>query len=497
MSDQVHRRGAVFISYSHQDKEWLERLLVHLKPLMREYKIQIWDDTKLKAGEKWHQEIDRAIKAAKVAVLLVSADFLASDFIAANELPPLLRAAEDEGATILPVILSPSRFTRTRDLSQFQAVNDPARPLIKLSKGEQEEVFVRVAEAIEAILHTSAEAESDMDGGDGGEGGGLSGPTAVSGRAAEDTGGSKLVARDDDGRKKRLSRHPPSAVTGEASLGPLVSKLCDRSAQVAAFTDFFVANLKSHPGAPQFYFVQGEERECHDSLVERLVNTQIKPVADKRWGEQNSAILFRKLGWAHEGKPEELRQELKRVLFVEFDPGYMGDELSAQALSRLASSWLSPVIVLQHNVYAEYWSPLTAGLFKWYLNYWGELKSNVSGPQFVLFLNIIFPKREPAPWWKFWAHGRKFDKSRIQEELQQLSRSHGSGSVCLMLKELLTPRPHEVGDWFSLHNIYDTKMQAELLEAIFERKDEELSMADIEHELKKIHQGFIKERGYA
>jgi inactive STAND/TIR domain len=496
MTGQVNRRGAVFISYSHQDAEWLERLLVHLKPLIREYKIQIWDDTKLKAGEKWRPEIDRAIKAAKVAVLLVSADFLASDFIAANELPPLLRAAEEEGATILPVILSPSRFTRTRDLAQFQAVNDPARPLIKLSKGEQEEVFVRVAEAIEAILHTPADAGGDNDG----EGGSLTGPTADSGAEgpADENGAQPVagpVAGDDGAAAKR--RRSGSSMTGEASLGPLVSKLCDRSAQVAAFTDFFVVNLKTNPGAPQFYFVHGEERECHDSLVERLVNTQVKPVADKKWGEQNGAILFRKLGWAHEGKPEELRQELKRVLFVEFDPGYMGDDLSAQALSRLASAWLSPLVVLQHNVYAEYWSPLTGALLKWYLEYWGEVKSNPSGPQFVIFLNVIFPKQEPAPWWKFWARARRLDKSRVQEELQQLSRSHGSGSVCLMLKELLTPRPHEVGDWFSLHNIYDTKMQAELLEAIFERKDEELSMADIEHELKKIHQGFIKERGYA
>jgi len=145
-------RTKVFISYSHQDADWLKRLRVHLKPLERDYNIDIWDDGKLKAGANWKQEIEAAVAAAKVAVLLISADFLASDFISDNELPPLLEAAKKEGATILPVIVSPSRFLRIRDLAQFQSVNDPNTSLIKMSKGEQEEVFVQITEYIETTL---------------------------------------------------------------------------------------------------------------------------------------------------------------------------------------------------------------------------------------------------------------------------------------------------------------------------------------------------------
>ena len=118
-------RTKVFISYSHNDREWLDRLQVHVKPLVREG-LEIWDDTRIMPGARWNDEIQSALDAAKVAVLLVSADFLASDYIADTELSALLAAAEHEGAVILPVIISSSWFSKTQVLDERdqQAVRD-------------------------------------------------------------------------------------------------------------------------------------------------------------------------------------------------------------------------------------------------------------------------------------------------------------------------------------------------------------------------------------
>ena len=85
-------------------------------------------------------------------MLLISADFLASDFIINNELPPLLDAARKDGAVIMPLIVSPSRFKSTKTIAQFQAVNDPLRPLITLPKAKQEEILVKMSEDIEKAL---------------------------------------------------------------------------------------------------------------------------------------------------------------------------------------------------------------------------------------------------------------------------------------------------------------------------------------------------------
>lgn len=148
----VPREHKLFISYSHQDKEYLQRLLVHLRPLERAGKIELWSDTQLRAGDRWKTEIQTALERATIAVLLVSADFMASQFIVDNELPPLLKSAEERGTKILPLIVKPCRFVRDPDLSQFQAANDPSRPFILLSEGEKEALLDQVAAEVERFV---------------------------------------------------------------------------------------------------------------------------------------------------------------------------------------------------------------------------------------------------------------------------------------------------------------------------------------------------------
>jgi len=133
-------RERIFISYAHKDKIWLDRVHVHLRPLVKNRIVDYWDDTKLEFGAKWKQTIKGKIFSAKIAIFLVSADFLASDFIQDEELPLLLAAAEQDGTTVLSVILSPCGFEQS-PLSIYQAINPPSRSLINMKEGEQEEVF--------------------------------------------------------------------------------------------------------------------------------------------------------------------------------------------------------------------------------------------------------------------------------------------------------------------------------------------------------------------
>lgn len=141
-----------FISYSHNDQEYLDRLMVHLKPLIKKGVIDIWSDNKIKTGDQWKAEIEEALNNASISILLISADFMASDFIVDNELPPLLAKAEVDGTKILPLILSPCRFSREPSLNRFQAANSPSEPLSSLSFAEKEVIFDKLASDIEASL---------------------------------------------------------------------------------------------------------------------------------------------------------------------------------------------------------------------------------------------------------------------------------------------------------------------------------------------------------
>lgn len=144
--------NSVFISYSHTDEQYLRRLLVHLRPLDRQGMINVWSDQRIEVGDPWREKIEEALEGARIAVLLISADFLASDFIVNDELPPLLAKAQGHGTRVLPVIIKACRFVRDPQLSKFQAANNPKNPLAGMAEHEQEVVYDRVAEAIENVV---------------------------------------------------------------------------------------------------------------------------------------------------------------------------------------------------------------------------------------------------------------------------------------------------------------------------------------------------------
>ncbi len=151
MADSHSARTKAFISYSHADEKYLGRLSTHLEYYRRERKLDIWSDKRIPPGAGWEDEIKVAIASAKVAILLVSADFLASKFIARDELPPLLEAAEKDGLVIFQIILSPCAFKQSR-LARYQAINSPSDPLIRMSKFRREETWRKLAEQVAATL---------------------------------------------------------------------------------------------------------------------------------------------------------------------------------------------------------------------------------------------------------------------------------------------------------------------------------------------------------
>jgi len=144
------RRG-LFISYSHTDVKWLERIRTMLSPLIREDGIRIWDDTQITPGSKWRIDIANAIDSAQVALLLVRPSFLASRFIVDEELPRLLRAEQDRGLIVLWALISPCLYNKTA-IAKFQAAHAISRPLDGLQSARRNQLL-QIAEAVATALH--------------------------------------------------------------------------------------------------------------------------------------------------------------------------------------------------------------------------------------------------------------------------------------------------------------------------------------------------------
>jgi hypothetical protein len=111
----------VFVSYSRQDFEWLRRVVTMLKPLVRRRRCELWFDETMGTGEQWQTAIDDAIARADIALLLVSPDFLASDFIMDGELPALIK----RGVRLAPVLLRASLYDAVDELARVQWAHDP------------------------------------------------------------------------------------------------------------------------------------------------------------------------------------------------------------------------------------------------------------------------------------------------------------------------------------------------------------------------------------
>ena len=154
-------KPTVFISYSHKDEAWKDRLVTHLGVLAQEGLLDTWDDRRICGGADWKKEIEDALKKASVAVLLVSADFLTSKFILDEEVPKLLERREKEGLRIFPVIIRPCAWKQVKWLSRMNLRPKDGKALMGGSEFQIETDLAAISEEIADIIGHAAEISKE------------------------------------------------------------------------------------------------------------------------------------------------------------------------------------------------------------------------------------------------------------------------------------------------------------------------------------------------
>jgi hypothetical protein len=149
----------IFISYSHQDEEWKDQVNNHLQVFELEGKWRTWDDRRIQVGSAWEKEVTDAIQSAHAAVLLITTDFLISDFIRKKEVPLILERWGKNEIIIFPVIVKPCSWKAIDWLKQLQLFPKDGIPLSKGRMVKREENLSLLAEKINGILQGAAAAD--------------------------------------------------------------------------------------------------------------------------------------------------------------------------------------------------------------------------------------------------------------------------------------------------------------------------------------------------
>ncbi len=136
----------VFFSYAHADEEWRDKLEKHLGGLKRQRRILTWHDRKILPGAEWAPEIGAHLSSADIILLLISSDFISSEYCWSVELKQAIKRHEAGNARVIPIIVRPVNWKKT-PFARLQALPKDGKPVSTWS--DIDEALLNVAEGVQ------------------------------------------------------------------------------------------------------------------------------------------------------------------------------------------------------------------------------------------------------------------------------------------------------------------------------------------------------------
>ncbi len=146
MQNTTHK---LFLSYSHKDEPLKDQLNVFLAPLRRSGKIAVWQDRQILPGTEWDAAIKQELAEADIILLLVSPDFIASEYIWKYEIAGAMERHERREATVVPIIVRPCNW-HDMPFAKVQALPRNAKPVTQYAN--QDEVWLDIVQGIKRLV---------------------------------------------------------------------------------------------------------------------------------------------------------------------------------------------------------------------------------------------------------------------------------------------------------------------------------------------------------
>jgi hypothetical protein len=392
----------VFVSYCDADEVWRQRLQKQLEVLQYQGSLAAWSAHDIKAGQERLPAIAAAIEQAEVAVLLVSADFLASDSIREVEIAHLLERRRSGGLHVVPVLARPCQWQMVDWLQPMKMLPAGGTALSGLGEHEAELGLATIAGAIDTLLRSRAGTPARTPG---------------------------------------QGRQP-------LQVPELLPFLPDRDPQRHQLDQALHQHRLSRARRPLVVIVHGNDREAHDAYAESLVQWTLPELlglaADRTidhvptfWSSSGGSLGERRRG---------LLLDLKRVI--------LGDErrhAGVDELAREIAARRDPVLI-SASVKSRDWQRHEPELIHSWLSLWNELPDLAHGQLLVVLLSVHYCTASGRFSWR-----RRLDYSRRQRQARsfvgRLDLSSYRQVFGVKLEELQGVRESHVEEWFARHVI--------------------------------------------
>jgi TIR domain len=142
----------IFCCYAREDQDLMKNLRKHLKPLERRNLIRVWSDTDIDAGDTWEEEIKKHLDTAHIILLLISPDFMASDYCYSTEMEQAMQRHAQKEARVIPIILRPTAW-KGAPFDKLQVLPSNAKPVTdRRSWQDADEALNDVIQHIDPIV---------------------------------------------------------------------------------------------------------------------------------------------------------------------------------------------------------------------------------------------------------------------------------------------------------------------------------------------------------
>ncbi|MDM8535876.1 hypothetical protein QUF70_03910 [Desulfobacterales bacterium HSG17] len=283
----------------------------------------------------------------------------------------------------------------------------------------------------------------------------------------------------------------------KSAFGWLVTRMCNREDHDHRFKEFFIekSNDEKCRDHPQFYIIQGNEGQCHNSLVERLLHTHIKNFVRQEWKEKTILPKPYRVSWFKDKELEKHKNRLKHEVFSAVNPRYMGADYSINALCSMPGIKEYNLVLIVHYIQASEWESYSADLLKWYMqDFWSRHECKENMPRFLIFFNIEYPV--PSPGCSLLKRLLKKEnrvKNRVIKDVETVYNAVKDSCNCLLLEEIDSVSKEDVKNWFFKYTELGDSILHENLKDLF-KDSEHKSMAEIEVWLQKIYEKIDRER---